>query len=71
VLPTGAWFDPESTSDIGSLEVAGNPNVLTQDIGTSSLAQGSVAQSCLVEIERFEGAPPALKAHLPPTIEKR
>ena len=38
-LPTGAWFDPQDWEG-GVLEVHGNPNALTPDIGTSSLAQG-------------------------------
>ncbi|MGB0383932.1 MAG: hypothetical protein ACPGWR_03830 [Ardenticatenaceae bacterium] len=32
----------------------GNPNVLTLDKGTSRLGQGSIAHSCLVEVELFE-----------------
>jgi biotin/methionine sulfoxide reductase len=49
--------------------VHGNPNVLTQDVGTSRLAQGPVAQSCLVEVERFTGELPPVRAHQPPPIE--
>ena len=50
-LPTGAWFDPD---DILGLERHGNPNVLSSDIGTSSLAQGPTAHSCLVEVEPYD-----------------
>jgi biotin/methionine sulfoxide reductase len=57
-LPTGAWWDP---TEPGGLCRAGNPNVLTRDVGTSKLAQGPTAQTCLVEVERFnEEAPPVL-----------
>jgi biotin/methionine sulfoxide reductase len=52
VMPTGAWMD---LSD-GEPERGGNPNVLTPDIGTSRLSQGSSALSALVEIERWTGA---------------
>lgn len=52
-LPTGATFEPLGD---GRLENHGNPNVLTKDIGTSRLGQGSSAQTCLVEVERYEGA---------------
>jgi biotin/methionine sulfoxide reductase len=45
-ISTGAWFDPD-----GSLCRRGNPNTLTLDKGTSRLAQGPVAHSCLVKIE--------------------
>lgn len=46
-LPTGAWFDPDAEGVDGQ----GNPNVLTRDIGTSKLAQGCSAHTCLVEME--------------------
>jgi biotin/methionine sulfoxide reductase len=64
-LPTGAWWDPD---DSKSMCRAGNPNVLTRDVGTSQLAQGSSAQTCLVEVERFVGEPPAVRAHQPPQL---
>ncbi len=59
-LPTGAWFDPDSKCEVNGLEVHGNPNVLTRDKGTSKLAQGPSAHSCLVEIEKFEGDLPPI-----------
>ncbi len=68
VLPTGAWFDPLEPGKPGSLCVHGNPNVLTQDIGTSRLGQGPSAHSCLVEVERWDRAPPPIKVHVPPPI---
>jgi biotin/methionine sulfoxide reductase len=69
VLPTGAWFDPLDPGTPGSLCVHGNPNVLTRDAPTSQLGQGPVAQSCLVEIERWEGSVPPIKVHTPPPID--
>jgi biotin/methionine sulfoxide reductase len=65
-VATGAWFDPENPGEIGSLDKHGNPNVLTQDRGTSRLAQGPVAQSTLVEVEKFAGRPPPITAFDPP-----
>lgn len=56
-LPTGAWFDPQTVNG-EELEVHGNPNVLTPDKGTSSLAQGCSGHSCLVEVEKYEGELP-------------
>lgn len=56
LLPTGSTFDPDGMTDRGS-----NPNVLTRDIGTSELGQGCAAQSCLVEVERFDGVLPDLR----------
>lgn len=62
-LPTGAWYDPDD--DLG-IERHGNPNVLSLDVGTSSLAQGPSAQSCLVEIEPHgEDAPEVMSFTLP------
>jgi biotin/methionine sulfoxide reductase len=65
-LPTGAWFDPEEPASEKPLCVHGNPNVLTRDAGTSRLAQGCTGQLSLVELERFEGALPRVKAFDPP-----
>ena len=65
-LATGAWYDPEVPGVIGTRCVHGNPNVLTRDVGTSSLGQGPTAQTCLVEVAPFEGEPPEVTAHRPP-----
>jgi len=54
-LPTGATFEPLKDAAGTLLENHGNPNVLTKDIGTSRLGQGPSAQTCLVEVERYEG----------------
>ena len=54
-LETGAWYDPQDPSEPMALEVHGNPNVLTRDAGTSKLAQGPTAHSCLVEVEKYDG----------------
>jgi biotin/methionine sulfoxide reductase len=64
-LPTGAWWDP---NEPGGLCRSGNPNVLTRDVGTSHLAQGPSAQTCLVEVERFVGEAPPVKSHEPPAL---
>jgi biotin/methionine sulfoxide reductase len=53
VLPTGAWFTPS-----GGVDIAGNPNVLTLDIPTSAFGQGCAAYTCLVRVEKHEGAVP-------------
>lgn len=68
VLPTGAWYDPENPEDPGSLDVHGNPNVLTRDVGTSTLAQGTSAHSCLVEVERYDGPLPEVKVFSQPPM---
>ena len=67
-MSTGAWYDPVSPGDIGSLCKHGSVNVLTPDVPTSKLGQGPIAHTCLVEIERYEGELPAVTAFDPPTI---
>lgn len=64
-LPTGAWWDPV---EVDGLCRSGNPNVLTRDAGTSSLAQGPTAQTCLVEVEKFEGEAPRVRSHESPVL---
>ena len=55
-LSTGAWYDPASWQGSATgPEKHGNPNVLTLDIGASSLSQGCIAQTCMVEIDRYNG----------------
>ena len=65
-MSTGAWYDPLVPGEIGTLDKHGNPNVLTLDKGTSLLAQGASAHTCLVEVERFEGELPPITAFDPP-----
>lgn len=65
-LPTGAWYDPVYADDGSLLCVHGNPNVLTRDVGTSSLAQGCAGQLCAVQVERFDGPLPPVRAYEPP-----
>jgi biotin/methionine sulfoxide reductase len=58
-LPTGAWWDPVEP---GGLCLSGNPNVLTHDEGTSSMAQGP-STTCLVEVERYGGEVLRVRSH--------
>jgi biotin/methionine sulfoxide reductase len=66
VIATGAWFDPASAA--GEPERHGNPNVLTLDIGTSALAQGTSALTALIEIERWNAPAPQVRAFTPPVL---
>ncbi|MCB2027189.1 MAG: Asp-tRNA(Asn)/Glu-tRNA(Gln) amidotransferase GatCAB subunit C, partial [Ottowia sp.] len=50
-IATGAWYDPLEPGVPGTLEIHGNPNVVTLDKGTSKLAQATSALTALVEIE--------------------
>ncbi|WP_092808572.1 molybdopterin-dependent oxidoreductase [Rhodococcus globerulus] len=70
-LATGAWYDPLDPADPDSLCVHGNPNVLTPDVGTSLLSHGCTGQHVLVQIEKFEGELPPVRAFDPPVLNLR
>ena len=57
---------PEDPEDDQALCVHGHPNVLTRDVGTSSLAQGCTGQLTSIEVERFTGNLPPIRAFDPP-----
>jgi biotin/methionine sulfoxide reductase len=67
-MATGAWWNPATPGATDAACIHGNPNVLTPDCGTSRLGQGSAAQSCLVEVARWEGEPPPVTVHQPPAV---
>lgn len=61
----GAWYGPvgkdgskQGGSEIGALCSYGDPNTLTQDIGTSKLAQACSAYTCLVDFEKYQSKLP-------------
>jgi len=66
VMATGAWFDPADAE--GEPERHCNHNVLTLDIRTSPLAQGTSALTALVEIERWDQPAPPVRAFTPPIV---
>lgn len=63
-LSTGAWYDPDPSDP--SFCRHGNPNVLTADLPSSRLSQGTTAQHALVEIERWNGPLPPITVNRPP-----
>ncbi|MDQ6656634.1 MAG: molybdopterin-dependent oxidoreductase [Actinomycetota bacterium] len=65
-LSTGAWYDPDEDGNC----LHGNPNVLTTDVGTSLLGQGTTGQHAMVELEKFVGDLPPLTVLGPPRIRK-
>jgi biotin/methionine sulfoxide reductase len=67
-LSTGAWFDPMDPADPDAMCVHGNPNVLTDDVGTSSLAHGCTGAHVLVDVEKFTEPLPPVRAYEPPVI---
>jgi biotin/methionine sulfoxide reductase len=64
-LSCGAWYDPAGADD-GAVCVHGNANMLTHDRGTSKLSQGPSSGTNMVEIERWTGPLPPVRAFEPP-----
>jgi biotin/methionine sulfoxide reductase len=68
-MATGAWYDPVTIpGEPHAVCVAGNPNMVTRDAGTSRLAQGCTGQLCLVELTPFVGEPPPGHGYAPPPL---
>ncbi|MBX8509788.1 molybdopterin guanine dinucleotide-containing S/N-oxide reductase [Pseudomonas cichorii] len=67
-IATGAWFDPLVHGQKGSLEKHGNPNMITLDVGASSLSQGCSAQTASVEVVKWDQALPEVTAFEPPLL---
>lgn len=61
-LPEGAWYDPNSKG----LCRNGSANVLTLDIPTSKLANGNIAHTALVNIEKYKGKAEAVEVFKAP-----
>jgi biotin/methionine sulfoxide reductase len=68
-LPTGAWFDPQEIAGT-PIEVHGNPNVLTLDIGASALSQGNIGHTSLVRVERWTGQTPEIAVLRAPLLSQ-
>ena len=68
-LSTGSWLDPNDWETL-DYDKHGNPNILTLDIPSSDLSGGCSAHTCLVEVKKFEGEPPAVTAYELPQIIK-
>lgn len=64
VVSTGAWFDGGSDDP----ERHGNPNVLTMDLGTSRLSQGSSAMTALVDVALWHGEALPVRVFEPPAL---
>jgi biotin/methionine sulfoxide reductase len=69
-ISTGAWYDPIDPTQDKPICVHGNPNVLTRDAGTSKLSQGCSGAIACVEVERFNGALPRIRAFDPPVRDE-
>lgn len=63
-MATGAWWDPD---DKGMCK-HGNANAVTLDKGTSAIAQGPSALTCLVEVEKYLDELPEITAFSSPVV---
>ncbi len=61
-LCEGGWYDPDEKG----LCKYGSANVLTLDQPTSKLANGNIAHTGLVNLEKYEGTPPPITAFSAP-----
>jgi biotin/methionine sulfoxide reductase len=68
LIQTGAWYDPLEPGKIGTLDRHGNANMLALDKGTSKLAQGSSAQTALVDIEKWQEDIPEINVFSQPEM---
>lgn len=67
-IATGAWFDPQTPGQRNSLDKHGNPNMITADVGASSLSQGCSAQTATVEVVKWDQPLPQVTAFVPPLL---
>jgi trimethylamine-N-oxide reductase (cytochrome c) len=65
----GAWYNPLNPAEEKTLCIHGDVNVLTQDIPTSKLAQGSSANTALVDFEKYTGVAPKVSIFNAPNIK--
>jgi len=66
IMHEGGWYDPLDPGKIGTLDKHGNVNAVTLDKGTSKLAQGTIADTALAQVEKYSGSVPAITAFTPP-----
>ena len=68
-MPTGGTYDPYDHPELGELCLHGNPNVLTRDVGTSSLAQGPSPSTTMVRVEAINVEVPDVRSFTPPLAD--
>lgn len=67
-IQEGAWYDPEDINDTKPRCNAGHVNVLTSSRPTSTMAQATSVNTCLVAIRKVKGAIKPYKSTTPPEI---
>ncbi len=69
-IAEGAWYDPEEPGKADTLCKHGCNNVLSRDIGSSKLGQGSTVKTALVEVEKYNKPAPPVTAFTPPPMTR-
>ena len=60
-LHEGSWYDPQKPGELGTLDKQGDANVVTLDQPLSSrFAQATIANTTLVQVEKYPSAAPAV-----------
>jgi len=67
-LNEGAWYDPAEPGSPNTLCKYGDPNVLTPDIGTSRLTQGTSACTAMADVEKYQGTTPPVTVFTAPDL---
>lgn len=67
-ISTGATYDPYEHPTLGEICLHGNPNALTRDVGTSSLAQGPSSSTTVVRVERIDVDVPDIRCFAAPVV---
>ena len=57
----GGWYDPQDPGSPGTLDVCGDVNCLTVDMGISKLAQANCGHTALADIEKLTGDLPRVR----------
>ncbi|MFV0334007.1 MAG: trimethylamine-N-oxide reductase TorA [Tropicimonas sp.] len=65
-ISEGGWYDPAPGGEVGALDIYGDVNTLTPDIGTSKLAQGNCGHTVLADFEKYQGDAPAPNVFMAP-----
>jgi len=67
-ISTGATYDPYMHPTLGHMCLHGNPNAVTHDVGTSSLAQGPSSSTTIVRVERIDVEIPEVRCFEAPIV---
>lgn len=68
VMHEGGWYDPVEPGKEGTMCAHGDVNLVTLDKSTSKLAQANIANTTLVDIEKFKGTVPPIKVFSKPNL---